>query len=174
MHPSQDGCKDHTATVSNVNDQPFSAEADPDQSETKLTHDRSMIHALRSEHSPQKDRFSGSPTRLSKNSDSSTVPGQAVSGGIVSSLNQSVKQLNEYFPTTTSTHYVLPCTFGDRHLADVAAVAGLMTEIAASSIRIPTDAWWSCATPACLVNRIGGRDCVRAGARVRGRVRNSG
>jgi hypothetical protein len=35
MHPSQDGCKDHTATVSNVNDQPLSArllltETDPD------------------------------------------------------------------------------------------------------------------------------------------------
>ena len=41
MHPSQDGCKDHTATVSNVNDQPFSAEANTDQSTTRLTHDHS-------------------------------------------------------------------------------------------------------------------------------------
>ena len=45
MHPSQDGCKDHTATVSNVNDQPFSARilltgTDPDQSRTRLTHDQ--------------------------------------------------------------------------------------------------------------------------------------
>ena len=51
MHPSQDGCKDHTATVSNVNDQPFTArllltETDPDQPETKLTHDQSADHSF--------------------------------------------------------------------------------------------------------------------------------
>jgi phosphoglycerate-specific signal transduction histidine kinase len=44
MHPSQDGCKDHTATVSNINDQPFSAKAKLDQSKTRLTHDHSTDH----------------------------------------------------------------------------------------------------------------------------------
>jgi hypothetical protein len=100
MHPSQDGCKDHTATVSNVNDQSLSArllltETNHDQSETKLTHDQSADHTSEEALTTKRPFLRVSNQVVKEQRQRLQGHRRSVAGGILPRPHQSVKLLKQ-------------------------------------------------------------------------------
>ena len=104
MHPSQDGCKDHTATVSNVNDQPISArllltETNPDQSTTRLTHDQSADHTSEEALTTKRPFLRVSNQVVKEQRHPIPTAGRTDAGGILPRSHQSVKLLKQQTDT---------------------------------------------------------------------------